>query len=167
MKLTIAITFAALLTGCAAEEDTIDVSNDDSDGIETVVIEPIDLAEVKEPSAARRPAPQHGDYALDDSADNGSKDDFRPLPGRPPFSAGDSGADLADTLLDRMDRQALPSENVLADPTETFAREEPCSCESTECLEDWIAANLGCNVCATFVCSDDSNAGACYLCKDE
>jgi len=44
---------------------------------------------------------------------------------------------------------------------------DPCTCQDTACVETWIAENLGCNVCADFICGGDHTAGACYLCADD
>jgi len=39
----------------------------------------------------------------------------------------------------------------------------PCGCDGPSCLDSWAAENLGCDVCAVFVCGGH-NVHACHYC---
>lgn len=39
----------------------------------------------------------------------------------------------------------------------------PCGCDGPSCVESWVADNLGCDVCAVFVCGDNP-VHACHSC---
>lgn len=43
--------------------------------------------------------------------------------------------------------------------------DDPCLCTGADCLRDWVDANVGCDVCAVFVCGGDVNPHACNACE--
>jgi len=40
----------------------------------------------------------------------------------------------------------------------------PCACDGPTCVQNWVDANLGCNLCAVFVC-EGPNVHACNNCN--
>lgn len=42
--------------------------------------------------------------------------------------------------------------------------DDPCECAGPDCLEGWADNNLGCNVCAVFVCGQMTNEHICHFC---
>ena len=40
----------------------------------------------------------------------------------------------------------------------------PCNCDGPICVESWVEDNLGCNVCAVFLCDGAPTVHACHVC---
>ncbi len=41
----------------------------------------------------------------------------------------------------------------------------PCSCDGPACVQTWVDQNLGCDICAVFVCDGSPNVHACSHCE--
>jgi len=191
MKLAIAITLSALLTGCAVASDEIDLERTyPDDDVEIVVLEPGDIAEIELPDDFGRPLFPSDGYDYVAVEDKGHHLDIPDRPGRDPFPSGGvdvsgegpSGRDVKvppsndlngtefprngdsvyDTSSDSYERTFPEERSDVA--SDEMVSESVCDCDSTECLEDWIDRHLGCDVCATFICSDDYKPGACNMC---
>lgn len=80
----------------------------------------------------------------------------RPL-ARPGFEAIERD-DRAGFSVDQID--AVPG----LEATAGDAPADPCDCAGESCRRDWVDANLGCNVCAVFVCDGDNTPHACNAC---
>jgi hypothetical protein len=47
---------------------------------------------------------------------------------------------------------------------EAIYPDDPCECIGDGCLEGWADQNLGCNVCAVFVCGQMTTEHICHFC---
>ncbi|HUP21323.1 MAG TPA: hypothetical protein VNB06_00105 [Thermoanaerobaculia bacterium] len=43
--------------------------------------------------------------------------------------------------------------------------DDPCTCTGEACLRSWVEANIGCDVCAVFVCDGALGPHACNSCN--
>ncbi len=67
----------------------------------------------------------------------------------------------SDSLAPRFPRPLqIPGED-----EDTRLPRNPCDCPDLQCRQQWVDANLGCNVCVTFGCGDDYRVGACNRCQ--
>jgi hypothetical protein len=98
----------------------------------------------------------------------GGADTAYPDSGSASISIGRPGVpDGADSeVLPKPQQRELPERDIPDTRREVVEEEsakDPCRCDGLSCLEEWVADNLGCNVCAVFVC-DGGNLGACNPC---
>jgi hypothetical protein len=46
-----------------------------------------------------------------------------------------------------------------------FGEVNVCECTSSQCFDEWVLANFGCNVCVGFAC-DDFTGHTCNVCEE-
>lgn len=51
-------------------------------------------------------------------------------------------------------------------PGAVQAGDGACACTTAACFDQWVVDNLGCDVCAAFVCDGDTVARSCLPCDD-
>jgi hypothetical protein len=73
------------------------------------------------------------------------------------------GTLVDDTRPNFPDQQTLPIDE--AQPSDQLPElDDPCLCTGQACLTGWVDANIGCDVCAVFVCGE-TTPHACNSCQ--
>lgn len=61
---------------------------------------------------------------------------------------------------------AVEHESIIAPVVVPEPDNDPCKCTDTDCREEWVVANLGCNVCVSLRCENQEGIHVCTSCPD-